>query len=103
MNYFIKAIIFTIIGITVLTPVMAGTFESHQDHSVISNDVEASDSLPVLHDCLGEVESGEIEELSEPTLSTKLFLVSFNNTKFETIHDSYQQVYLSIEPPPIKA
>ncbi|PIP91331.1 MAG: hypothetical protein COW01_14760 [Bdellovibrionales bacterium CG12_big_fil_rev_8_21_14_0_65_38_15] len=103
MNYFIKAIIFTMIGITVLTPVMADSIESHQDHSVITNDIEATDTLPVVHDCFGEVENSEIEELSEPTLSTKLFLVSFNNLKFETIHDSYQQVYLSIEPPPIKA
>ena len=103
MNYLIKLFIFTIIGFTVFTPVMANTFEYHQDHSAITSDIDDSDSLPVLHDCFGEAENGEIEELSEPTLSTKLILISFTKTKFLITHDSYQQIYLSIEPPPIKA
>lgn len=103
MNYLIKVFIFFILGLTVLNPVSSSTFEPTKQQSVVTVDDQSGMPFHSMNEFVGDVENIETEELNEPTLLNKLFLISFNKLKFEIAHISYQQIYLSVEPPPIKA
>lgn len=103
MNYLIKLFIFIIIGFTVSTQVTAGSFESHQDHAVVTSSFETSQSFPTFENVFGDIDNNGIEELTEPLLSSELFIITLIKPKFESANILYQQIYPSIESPPFIA
>ncbi len=104
MNILIKAIIFTFLSVSVLNPVIGYSYDLNQDNLLVQKHESSNgNSLPSFSDNYAELESEELEELSDPTMNSKLFVITTFKSKYITINKDYQSVYLSIEPPPIKA
>tara|TARA_R110002049_G_scaffold83408_1_gene212221 strand:- start:656 stop:931 length:276 start_codon:yes stop_codon:yes gene_type:complete len=62
-----------------------------------------SDTLPEYAEHFGEAECEEVESLNEPRVDRSTYVVVLSSINFRPFNNSYQDIFLSIDLPPLKA